>query len=345
MQLPEDLVYNPAWFQQEQSSGFEPLVNQSLESQQQETQQQAYSGAEGQQEMLDMFTEMKNALEEMQQLKQTYSLEKPEQVEDDFSDLEDYKVIFGDDDVNTPVDWEARSASLEGNTIAATHNNPGNLKYADWMAQYGAVPGKPGTDGGRFAKFQNVNSGLAAREYLLKSRYGSYDIDTGLKRYSNKGYGAEIYPQIKGKTFNDLTEEEFHELTRRQIQREDANVYKQLYEKPKYTTSKQAFNPLVKSKAVQITNVNPQLKDWYSSISPLYGGLTVTSGTDGQHTKGSKHYSGNALDVRIWDYPGQKLLNDVKTKGTFLQKQSRGDVYSFNGAKVLIEKDHLHINL
>lgn len=114
-------------------------------------------------------------------------------------------------------------------SIAVTHNNPGNLKYADWMAEYGATPGQEATDGGKFARFPDTKTGLAARQQLLKRSYGNDDIESGLRRYSNQGYGSEIYPEIAGKKFKDLSETELNELTKRQVRAEDATMFKTLY--------------------------------------------------------------------------------------------------------------------
>jgi hypothetical protein len=61
--------------------------------------------------------------------------------------------------------------------------------------------------------------------------------------------------------------------------------------------------------------------------------LTVTSGTDGKHMTGSKHYIGGALDVR--------------TRG--LTPEERRDVMSVvkrrlgKGYDVVLESDHLHV--
>lgn len=38
--------------------------------------------------------------------------------------------------------------------------------------------------------------------------------------------------------------------------------------------------------------------------------VTVTAGNDGQHMKGSKHYSYEALDVRSKDFPSSKAKAD-----------------------------------
>lgn len=61
--------------------------------------------------------------------------------------------------------------------------------------------------------------------------------------------------------------------------------------------------------------------------------IVVTSLLDGVHSKNSKHYSGNAFDIRVWIYT-QKQRNEVYNK----LKKKLGINYD-----VLDEQDHLHI--
>lgn len=61
--------------------------------------------------------------------------------------------------------------------------------------------------------------------------------------------------------------------------------------------------------------------------------LVITSGTDGKHMIGSKHYNGEALDLRISNLTiTQRDL--VRTK----LKQRLGVNYD-----IVLEKDHIHI--
>lgn len=61
--------------------------------------------------------------------------------------------------------------------------------------------------------------------------------------------------------------------------------------------------------------------------------ITITSGTDGQHMVGSKHYLGAALDIRTSNFPAKK---DIEF---FIQRlQTRlGKDY-----QVILEADHIH---
>lgn len=118
----------------------------------------------------------------------------------------------------------------KGGTIAVTHNNPGNIKFGKFAQSLGAQPGRPATDGGIFAVFPNLETGLAAQRRLLTSaNYRNLTVNAAMKRWSNSGYGGEIYPSISNKKMADLTESELKELQRRQIKREDGNMYRAIY--------------------------------------------------------------------------------------------------------------------
>ena len=131
---------------------------------------------------------------------------------------------------SSPNQTQSQTATvLSGKSVAARHNNPGNLKYANWMSEFGAVPGDPGLDGGKFARFPSVEKGLEAREALLKRPlYRDRTVDSAMKIYSNNAYSGNIYPEIRGKKISELTPVELKELTRRQVIHEDSKVAKQL---------------------------------------------------------------------------------------------------------------------
>jgi len=123
--------------------------------------------------------------------------------------------------------------------IATMTNNPGNMKYSSWMKNYGGAPsGIPGKDGGEFAQFPDLSAGLEAyktqifgdTDGVFKSNYykANTPVDTALKTWSNKGYGAEIYPEIKDKKLGELTPAQRDELIKRQIKAESGNMYKLL---------------------------------------------------------------------------------------------------------------------
>lgn len=62
--------------------------------------------------------------------------------------------------------------------------------------------------------------------------------------------------------------------------------------------------------------------------------MTITSGTDGKHMEGSKHYTGDALDIRSSVFP------DYDARSLFLieLRNRLGKDYD-----IVIEKDHIHI--
>ena len=61
--------------------------------------------------------------------------------------------------------------------------------------------------------------------------------------------------------------------------------------------------------------------------------VIITSGTDGKHMVGSKHYSGDALDIRSSNIPAGKLSPYV----TALRGRLGLDF------DVVIESDHIHV--
>lgn len=128
-----------------------------------------------------------------------------------------------------PIKYEGDISSM-GKSIAVSHNNPGNIKMGKFAEKYGATPGRGATDGGLFARFPDVKTGLKAQRDLLKSgSYANLTVKDAMKRWSNSGYGADLFPEIADKPMYLLTESELIELQKRQIQREDPNMYKLLY--------------------------------------------------------------------------------------------------------------------
>lgn len=111
-------------------------------------------------------------------------------------------------------------------SVSARHNNPGNLKYAPWMKKYGAKIGEEATDGGHFAQFPSNEHALTAMSELLgpDMMYRDMDTEKALRTYSGKGYGADIYPEIRGKKMGDLTDQETEELIRRMVGQEGYHV-------------------------------------------------------------------------------------------------------------------------
>lgn len=128
-----------------------------------------------------------------------------------------------------PIRYEGDISGL-GKSIAVSHNNPGNIKIGKFAQRYGAVPGRQASDGGIFAKFPDVSTGLKAqRDLLQSSSYVNLSVAKAMEKWSNKGYGADLYPEIADKPMYLLTNNERIELQRRQILREDPSMYKLLY--------------------------------------------------------------------------------------------------------------------
>lgn len=63
------------------------------------------------------------------------------------------------------------------------------------------------------------------------------------------------------------------------------------------------------------------------------GDVVITAGSDGKHAVGSRHYVGEALDIRKWN------IKDVPAFIKLLQK-ALGPKFS-----VLEESDHIHVQV
>ena len=97
---------------------------------------------------------------------------------------------------------------------------------------------------------------------------------------------------------------------------------------------------MYKTKDITINIVG--IKEPLKSMLPMIGAvckaseghnyvMTITSGKDGIHKRKSKHYDGEAIDIRIRDMK-------FPLKNTSLIKNLLGKDYD-----VMLEKDHIHI--
>jgi len=61
---------------------------------------------------------------------------------------------------------------------------------------------------------------------------------------------------------------------------------------------------------------------------------TITSAVDGTHMANSKHYTGDALDWRIWESDAMGVTSDIVSELRY---------YLGSGYDVVKEADHIHI--
>jgi len=68
--------------------------------------------------------------------------------------------------------------------------------------------------------------------------------------------------------------------------------------------------------------------------------MVITSVTDGKHKEGSKHYEGNAFDIRTWTSrtSGKQMSTGAKRHLAYLIGLSLGDDWD-----LVAEPTHLHI--
>lgn len=94
-------------------------------------------------------------------------------------------------------------------SMAQRHNNPGNIKFAKWLEKYGAVKGDPGTDGGHFAKFPDVESGKKAMVALLTGNtYKNLTVEQAAKRWTGGAGYNNIPDALKSLKVKDLSEDQ-----------------------------------------------------------------------------------------------------------------------------------------
>jgi len=94
-------------------------------------------------------------------------------------------------------------------------------------------------------------------------------------------------------------------------------------------------------KGADISHLNIEMREALpimASIYAKYGYLmTITSGNDGNHMRGSKHYINDAVDLRIW---GIEDAGFLKIIGNEMQEML--DLHK-SGYQVVIEGDHYHV--
>lgn len=61
--------------------------------------------------------------------------------------------------------------------------------------------------------------------------------------------------------------------------------------------------------------------------------FVITSCTDGKHMKGSKHYSGNAIDIRICHLTQKEIDSLIRRFKLWYDKDY----------DIVLEKDHIHV--
>lgn len=112
-------------------------------------------------------------------------------------------------------------------SMAERHNNPGNIKYAPWLAKkFGAKQGDRATDGGNFAVFPNKETGLTAMKTLLKGPgYKSRTVEDAIKRWTNsEGYKQDA-GTLKGRKVGELNDADLKNLINHITTGEDSKLY------------------------------------------------------------------------------------------------------------------------
>lgn len=88
---------------------------------------------------------------------------------------------------------------------------------------------------------------------------------------------------------------------------------------------------------VVLTGIKPEMAIAACIVDQVYSqygmqDCVITSGLDGTHKKGSKHYTGEALDFRTNNMPG-----NIAVKITDIAQQRLGSNYD-----IIFETNHIH---
>ena len=99
-------------------------------------------------------------------------------------------------------------------------------------------------------------------------------------------------------------------------------------------------------KGVNVKELSPKIKDILPAIikaCKVVNGkdyiVTITSGNDGKHMKGSKHYTNEAIDIRTKDMQKNKSTSTVIRIKKFIKEMGRND-WDYD---IIDEGDHIHI--
>jgi hypothetical protein len=94
---------------------------------------------------------------------------------------------------------------------------------------------------------------------------------------------------------------------------------------------------LICKKGVQLFGIRPEMLIALRVAEKIYNDLSttlvITSVVDGEHSRGSLHYAGQAVDIRTRHAPQESLQNIVGLIATRLTDEF----------DVVLEKDHIHI--
>jgi len=93
--------------------------------------------------------------------------------------------------------------------------------------------------------------------------------------------------------------------------------------------------------SAKVQNLNKEIKGALMVMAAIYSKygfeMVITSGNDGRHMKTSKHYTNDAVDLRIWGLEDSGFLKIIAN-----ELQIALDNF-IQGFQVVIESDHYHV--
>lgn len=140
-----------------------------------------------------------------------------------------------EEDARKQAAGEAGTVIPSTSRIAFTHNNPGNLKFAD---QTGAERGEKADDGGYFAKFKTVDAGMnALRDQVLKDSERGLSVRDFVVKYAPPGsndtekYIADALKELRAEETDSLAELDPYDVVRFMARHESSTVLPDQYAK------------------------------------------------------------------------------------------------------------------
>jgi hypothetical protein len=117
-----------------------------------------------------------------------------------------------------------------GKGAGVGNNNPLNIKIGGatrhWIDEGLAEPGSMGRDGGQFIKFKDAETGLkAAKELLFGEVYSGLSVESAMRKWSNRGYGAEAIGLKGDKKMSQLTNDEKEVMVKAMAWRESSTTF------------------------------------------------------------------------------------------------------------------------
>lgn len=97
----------------------------------------------------------------------------------------------------------------------------------------------------------------------------------------------------------------------------------------------------VKNNNVKLDGLHPLLREFIEDMSAMFTGIVVTSGLDGVHMVGSRHYIGKGLDIGA----NSSERNAYRNFKAYLKANKDAVKAKYQLEDILDEGTHIHVEL